>query len=184
MKFLSFLTAFTGRNTPWFLPFNLLLTTLAKSQSSKKILFDVFYYLRVAGVSKRISWGSDWGMFLLFANFISPICSYCLENQWSKMEKKRGWIDIFILQKKACAMTQMFCNYATNCEVSRSRKFQTSFSKTHKNRYSLQPCLRWIPFGQQLSCGEDKTWTWRPWTGCKENYFYSLPFGQAEASIY
>ena len=35
MKFLSFLTAFTGRNTPWFLPFNLLLTTLAKSQSSK-----------------------------------------------------------------------------------------------------------------------------------------------------
>ena len=81
-------------------------------------------------------------------------------------------------------MTQLFCNYATYCEVSRSRKFQTSFSKTHKNRYSLQPCLRWIPFGQQLSCGEDKTWTWRPWTGCKENYFYSLPFGQAEASIY
>ena len=81
-------------------------------------------------------------------------------------------------------MTQMFCNYATNCEVSRSRKFQTSFSKTHKNRYSLQPCLRGIPFGQQLSCGEDKTWTWSPWTGCKENYFYSLPLGQAEASIY
>ena len=81
-------------------------------------------------------------------------------------------------------MTQMFCNYATNCEVSRSRKFQTSFSKIHKNRYSLQPSLRWIPFGQQLSWGEDKTWSRSPWTGCKENHFYSLPFGQAEASIY
>ena len=23
-----------------------------------------------------------------------------------------------------------------------------------------------------------------PFTGCKENHFYSLPFGQAEASIY
>ena len=101
MKFLFFLTAFTGRNSLWFLPLNLLLTTLAYSQSSKiNFIWRFFYYLRVAGVSKRISWGSDWGMFLLFANFISPICSYCLENQWSKMEKKRGWIDIFILQKK------------------------------------------------------------------------------------
>ena len=184
MKFLSFLTAFTGRNTPWCLPFNLLLTTLAKSQSSKNNFIWRFLLPSCRRCFKE-------NFLRERLRYVFIICQFYFSNLFILLGKsvikhgKKTWLNRYIYSaKKACAVTQMFCNYATNCEVSRSRKFQTSFSKTHKNRYSLQPCLRWIPFGQQLSCGEDKTWTWSPWTGCKENYFYSLPFGQAEASIY
>ena len=183
MKFLSFLTAFTGRNTPWFLPFNLLLTTLAKSQSSKNNFIWRFLLPSCRRCFKE-------NFLRERLRYVFIICQFYFSNLFILLGKsvikngKKTWLNRYIYSaKKACAMTQMTFEISYY-EVSRSRKFQTSFSKTHKNRYSLQPCLRWIPFGQQLSCGEDKTWTWSPWTGCKENYFYSLPFGQAEASIY
>ena len=183
MKFLSFLTAFTGRNTPWFLPFNLLLTTLTKSQSSKNNFIWRFLLPSCRRCFKENFLRERLRYVFILCQFYFSDFFILLRKSVIKKGRKRAWIYLFC-KNNACAVKQMLCNYATNCEVSRSRKFQTSFSKTHKNRYSLQPCLRWIPFGQQLSCGEDKTWTWSPWTGCKENYFYSLPFGQAEASIY
>ena len=101
MKFLFFLTAFTGRNSLWFLPFNLLLTTLAYSQSSKNNFIWRFFITFVSQVFQReFPEGATEVCFyylpILFLQFVHT--AWKISDQ--KWKKKRGWIDIFILQKK------------------------------------------------------------------------------------